>query len=345
MQARNRFLGVTRLLGALVLTAPGAFAADPGSVSRIALPNGSAGIGFDDLRFAPVLGRLLVPAGRTGTLDLIDPRTHSVTAIPGFGSATTYGGGHGEGVTSADEGGGWLFATDRTTLEVDVVDPATRAIVSRSKLSAGPDYVRYVEPTGEVWVTEPDKERIEVFRLEGRNPPRLVTTAIIAVKDGPESLVLSPKRGRAYTHLWSGKTVAIDVKSRSIAATWRNGCGGSRGIALDEPRGFLFVGCAEGRAAVLDAETGRELASARAGDGVDIIDYSPKLNHLYFPGGKSAAMTIFGVSEKGGLSKLGSFPTAASAHCVAVDPRGNAWVCDPKKGELIVIADPYPASH
>jgi DNA-binding beta-propeller fold protein YncE len=344
MGSLHRVFGLGLALATLILTPAGARAADPGAISRIAVPNGSGGIGFDDLRFAPSLGKVLVPAGRTGSLDLVDPVTGSVTSIGGFGSSESYGGGHGEGVTSADEGGAWLFATDRTSGELDVVDPTARKIVARAKLSAGPDYVRYVEPTGEVWVTEPDQKRIEVFRLEGKSPVRPVSAGSIAIEGGPESLVIDGKRNRAYTHLWSGQTVAIDLKSRAIVATWPNGCGGSRGIALDEARGFLFVGCADGKAVVLDASSGKEIATASAGNGVDIIDYNAKLSHLYFPGGKSATMAIFAVTEKGDLKLLGNVPTAQGAHCVAADDSGQAYVCDPKAGQLIVVSDPYPAA-
>src|SRR5262249_6661273 len=45
---------------------------------RVALPSGNAGIGFDDLRYSSTLHRVLVPAGRTGTLDLVDPDTLAV---------------------------------------------------------------------------------------------------------------------------------------------------------------------------------------------------------------------------------------------------------------------------
>ena len=100
--------------------------------------------------------------------------------IGGFSAKPDYGGGHDESVTSADEGGGFLFATDRTSGRLEVVDPAARRIVAGSKLGGSPDYVRYVAPTEEVWVTEPDSERIEIFRLEGK-PPRPVHAANIPV--------------------------------------------------------------------------------------------------------------------------------------------------------------------
>src|SRR6187200_1920565 len=59
-------------------------------VSTIALPGGEGGIGFDDLRYSPRLRRVLVPAGRTGAVDLVDLATGEVEAIRGFSSKDTY---------------------------------------------------------------------------------------------------------------------------------------------------------------------------------------------------------------------------------------------------------------
>lgn len=314
------------------------------SSGEIALPEGSPGVGFDDLRFSPELDRVLVPAARSGRVDLIAPGSNAVTAISGFSTAATFAGGHDFGVTSADLGPGVLFATDRTTGLLSVVDPASLKIVGSVKLGAGPDYVRWVAPTREVWVTEPDSDRIEVFSVPAGPAPIPVHAATIAVPGGPESLVIDATRGRAYTHLWKGTTKAIDLKSRAIVATWPNGCSGSRGIDLDEKRGFLFVGCSEGKAVVLDLATGVTVSSLTSGSGVDVIAYSPGLGHLYLPGATSKTMAILGVSAKGELSLLGTVPTAAGAHCATTDTRGNVYVCAPASGKILTFHDAYPAS-
>src|SRR5260370_40679035 len=83
--------------------------------------------------------------------------------------------------------------------------------------------------------------------------------------------VVDNSRGRAYTHLWTDTTIAIDLKTRKIAARWKNGCSGSRGIAMDAARGFLFVGCDEGKLTGLDLNTGSQLGSASSGWGGDRI--------------------------------------------------------------------------
>jgi DNA-binding beta-propeller fold protein YncE len=335
-----------RVLPLLLL--PTIASADPTTISKptkLDLPGGTGGIGFDDLRFSPDLHRVLAPAGRTGKLDLIDPKTQAIESVDGFSQPgdTKFGGGHGEGTTSVDAGGGLLFASDRGKTQVAIIDPATKKVLSWTKLAGGPDYVRWVAKTNEVWVTEPGKKQIEFFTLKNK---KLSRKGAIAVKGGPESLVIDATRGRAYTHTWQDATVVIDLAKHKELARWKNGCTDSRGIALDEAAGLLFVGCEEGKATALDVtHEGKQVGSATTGKGVDIIAYDAKLAHLYVPGGDSATLTILGVGKDGALSSLGSVAVAEDSHCVAVDDAAHAYVCDPKSGALLVVTDPFQASR
>jgi len=309
-------------------------------MTALPLPGGEGGIGFDDLRFSPELGKLLVPAGRSGRLDLVDPKTRAIEEISGFSSSREGPRGHSQGTTSADFGDGLIFASDRSAQSLVVIDPATRRIDARIKLGGAPDYVRWVAPIREVWVSEPGSKRIETFRLAEKSPPRLVSAGDIQVADGPESLEIDPPRNRVYSNTWHDKTIAIDLGSRAIAAQWSNGCEGARGLAVDTARGFAFVGCTEGKAVVLDAShDGKVLGTAKAGKGVDIIAFSAKLSHLYVPGGDAANLTVLEVSDAGGLKAVGTIAAAADAHCAAADADGNVYVCDPGKGRLLVLAD------
>jgi hypothetical protein len=288
---------------------------------------------------------VLVPAGGTGNLDLVDPKTGAVTAIGGFSRTAGGGDGHGHGVTSVDGGEGWLFATDRTAQALVVIDPRARQIVGRARLAGGPDYVRYVAATRELWVTEPGDARVEVFALSSAKPPVPAHAAFIPIRGEPESLVIDGRRGRAYMHRWKRDTLAVDLRTRKIVATWSAGCGAPRGIALDETRGLLLVGCEDGAATALDAEhDGKLLSTAKSGGGVDIIAYDAGRRRLYLPGDESATLAIISVSAGGALTVLGTQPTVAGAHCATTDGAGNVYVCDPARGRLLVIRDPYPAS-
>jgi hypothetical protein len=171
----------------------------------LALPGGEAGIGFDDRGCAPSIHKMVVPAGRSGNLDLIDLDTRQVTAIGGFSSQASFGGGHGQGVTSADEGLGLLFATDRDAKRLEVIDPKARSIIATAPLASGPDYFRYVSATSEVWVTEPGAARIEVFSLPRSGKPKPAPVDFISIPGGPESLIVYNQRvlrlGRRYNCL------------------------------------------------------------------------------------------------------------------------------------------------
>jgi hypothetical protein len=212
-------------------------------VTPLPLPGGEGGIGFDDLRFSTELHKLLVPAGASGRLDLVDPKTRAVDAIAGFSTSPQRERGHSQGTTSADGGDGLIFASDRTAGTLVIVDPGARRIVTSVKLGGAPDYVRWVAPLREVWVSEPDSKAIEIFRLERNEGPALSRAGSIEVADGPESLEIDPARRRAYTNTWHDTTLAIDLQSKTIVARWRNGCKGARGLALDVVHGFAFVGC------------------------------------------------------------------------------------------------------
>lgn len=309
----------------------------------VEIQGGAEGIGFDDMVAASGLGAILVPAGGTGSLLLLDPKTQTIRFLRGFSSTEGYGGGHDDGVTSADAGGGFLYAVDRTLRRLDVVDPEGGKILSWAPLAAPPDYVRYVETTGEVWVTEPDAEQIEIFRIpaKGGDPPS--AAAVVAVPGGPESLVVDRLRGRAYAHLWGGKTVAVDLARRSIVGRWKNGCAGSRGIALDANDEILLTGCAEGRVTAADlARGGAIVSSIRTGKGVDLIAFSPVCRHVYVPSSREGTLAVLGVSRKGVLSRMKTVRASPGAHCVVADTTRQVWVCDPPRGALLHYVDFLP---
>jgi hypothetical protein len=311
--------------------------------TAVEFPEGSPGIGFDDLRYSSSLHRVLVPSGRTGRLNLVDPDTLAVTSIAGFSAKAEYSGGHDDGPTSVEEALGRLYVTDRSTQTLVALDPASGLLGSRVALSAEPDYVRFVAAKDELWVTEPGADQIEIFSLDSAGTP--VPQATIAVDNGPESLVIDALRGRAYTHRWQRTTVAIDVSTRAIVEEWPNGCAASRGIGLDEARGWLLSSCNEGTAAVLDvANGGRILSSIDRGSGFDVMGYNPVLGHVYLAGAACGCLVTLGATAQGQLQFLDRQSAPGSTHCAAADDVGHAWVCDPDGGQLWRVTDHHAST-
>ncbi len=325
---------------------PVASSADASGDTTVQLPGGEVGIGLDDLRFSARLGRIVSPSGRTGRVNLVDPASLAVTSIGGFTAFDRFDGSDQQGVESADEGAGFVFAVDRTNLTVSVVDPTTGTIVATTQLDATePDYIRYVESTSEVWISNPGRSTISVLAIPKTGTPTPMQAAVIPIPGGVEGLTIDNTRSRAYTHDPSGNIVAVDLKTRSVVATWPTGCTSTHGIpAIDEKRGFLFAGCgsAETNVLALDQD-GKRVGGYKLGSGATIMAYSPSLRHFYMRGDPGAPIAILAVSDAGALSLLGTLTTTNKGHCMAADDNANLWVCDWKDGKLLRFADPYPA--
>ncbi len=295
---------------------------------------------FDDMGYAPALHRVLVPAAQSGDLVLIDPATqhldHWKHVVPAGSGADR----EDAGTTSADTGMGMIFVSDHADHEVVALSESSHRPVARAKLASGPDYVRYVAPLKQVWVTEPGKAQIERFAVHGGVHPALVRLGAVAVPGGPESLVVDAARGVAYTNQWRDHTLEITLHDPHVRAHWANTCRGSRGLALDARDGVLLVGCKEGKVVALKPSAdGTVLGHARTGSGVDIIAWNPSLRHVYAPGARSATLTVLHMDAGGTLTKVAAAPAAPHAHCVTTDGRNHAYVCDPGAGAILVYTD------
>lgn len=318
-----------------------ACAATPGTMKPLALPGVSPHAGFDDMGYIPALKRIVVPGGVSGKVFLINPKRDTVTRSLRVLPPSEPRRGHDVGTTSAAYLDGYLVASDHNAQSLAIISLDSGKVVSRVHLASGPDYVRYVKPVDQVWVTEPEAQQIQIFAPDlGSARPTLRPVGKIPVKGGPESLVVDDRTGRAYTNLWKGRTLAIDVRARRIVHRWRDGCRGARGLALAPEHDLLFVGCAEGKAVALNlASHGAVLASAKTGRGVDIIAWNQRLQHLYVPAARSATLTVVALKSGKTLQPVQVLKAARGSHCVATDGVSKAYICDPMNGRLLVYHD------
>lgn len=332
----------TLLLTLLALSSAAPIGA-AGAGKPLTVPLGEKNLHLDDYYFDENLKKLVVPGGRTGKLLLIDPETRAVESlevVPVSKDAPETA----SGLTTAHGGEGLIFTANRTDNRLYVMDPAIKKVIAKAQLASAPDIVRYVSATREVWVTEPKKNQIEVFSLSASTALRPIDPRqelIIPSTHGEyEFLQIDMKRKRAYSNQ-EDTTVAIELQSKKIVETWKNGCKSATGLALDAERGFLIVACREGRATVLDLKDGRQLSSLKSGDGVDLIAYVPSRSLVYLPGAKSQTLAWAELSPAGELKAAGKpAATVKNAHCVAADPLGGAWVCDGASGALLYFPPP-----
>ena len=336
---------LTGLIGGAAWSEPSSPAPSPEAPRRIALPGASpAGVAMDFIAYDPTQRRVWVPAGDTGSVDVIDVATGKVSRLEGFATKEQDRNGRKRtlGPSSAAVGDGVVYVGSRgddTICGIDAVSLARGACV---KLASMPDAVVYVASAKEVWVTTQANDSIVVLDASSRGALPVKTTLV--VPGSPECFAVDDARDLVYTNLEDkDSTVAVDVKTRSVTRTWLPECGeaGIHGLALDQKRNLLLVACGS-RVHVLDAgHDGKRLGSLEVGEGIDAIDYLEARHQLYAAASRAAKLVVARLADDGTLTPVDTIATAPSARNPVVTETGVAYLADGHDGALLVV-EPRP---
>jgi len=342
----NSFRFQVLLLCAAVIGASRANAADKTNykVHMQPLPGATAaGVTMDYIAFDPATRFLWAPAGNTGLVVVIDSTSGSVKQIAGFPTAEM---GSGErkrvvGPSSVTIGDGVVYIGNRADSTVCAFDARSLAKGACHKIDSMPDGLAYVASQKEVWVTTPRDKSIRV--LDGKT---LDEKTKLTFEGNPEGFAVDAEHGRFYTNLEDKDlTLAIDLETRKIAATWKPACGedGPHGLRVDPNAGHLFVACST-RVEVLDAaHAGEVLSSVDTGDGVDDIDYAPATHLLYVGAAKAGQLTVARVDSHGNMAVEAKVPTHAGARNPAVTDKGVVYLAHSSLGGLTDLVVVTPA--
>jgi hypothetical protein len=309
-------------------------------VSSIALPGGSAdGIFMDYLLFDPRTNAVWVPAGNTGSVDVIDAASGKVSRIEGFATQEMERRGRKRvvGPSSATLGGtGTVYIGNRGDSSVCAVDEVQLAKRQCGKLDSMPDGIAYVAKTQEVWVTTPRDKSIRIL-----DAATLVQKARLAFDGEPEGFAPDGTHNRFYTNLEDKDlTLAIDLSTHETVATWKPSCGeeGPHGLRLAEADGVLIVACSAKIETLDIAHDGAVLGSLDTGDGVDDLDYAASTHDVYVGAAKSAKLTIGRLGDHGALTLVGSVGTQDGARNGVVAGDGKVYLAHSKASELVVVS-------
>ena len=311
------------------------------NVKGIALPGAPAdGVFMDFLVYDRARHRVWVPAGNTGSVDVIDAATAKVTRIEGFPTKEVERNGNKRtvGPSSASIGDGVVYVGDRADFSICAVDAESMKKGACLTLDSSPDAVAWVAATKEVWVTTPRDKSIRV--LDASRPGALTAKAKIGLPGEPECYAVDDARGVFFTNLEDAdKTVAIDLKARSISSTWEPACGedGPKGLALDHAADVLFVACPDHVVALDAANGGKKLTSVDVGPGIDTIDYDESRHELFAAAGKAAKLAIAKFDPPGTLTVFLTVPTAAGARNAVAGDDGVAWLTDSHEGKILSV--------
>ena len=350
MNRAFKFAQVAAIAVIQIVWISGACAADTKyELKPINLPGATGAVALDYFAYDRATGKLWVPASNTGSVDVIDEATDAISQVTGFptGEIERRGRKITLGPTAASVGDGVVYIGNRGNGTLCVIDAKTFARGECVPVSVDravtPDGVIYVAATRELWVTLRPKESgnaaaksIQVF--DASSPQHLKPKANISLENLAEGYAVDNQRGIFYTNIEEvGKTVAIDVHSHKVIATWNPGSSDLQGLALDTARRFLFVACGDHVVSIDVGHDGKVLDSITTGPGLDNIDYSADGKLLYAAASQAASLTVAEVDDRGKFHLRATVPTVKGARGVVAGKDETAYLINPAEGRVLKL--------
>jgi YVTN family beta-propeller protein len=242
---------------------------------------------------------------------------------------------HGAGIATKSGHG---FTTNGGDNTVTMFDLKTLAVIKKITVGNGLDGIMYDEPDNLIVLTRHSRP---VGLVTALNPDTGDIVGNAELEDnGPEGAVADGK-GHIFVNLEGKSTIqVVDEKTWKATASWPLApCEGPTGIAYDAPSNRIFAGCST-NSVVLDAGTGKIVATIANGTRVDALGYDPTEKLIYVPNGGEGTVTVAHQDSPDNYTVVATVPTFAGAKTIAVDPKTHtAYLFQPERGP----APPPPA--
>jgi hypothetical protein len=228
--------------------------------------------------------------------DIADtPGVHGIALAPEFGRGFTSNGREGT---------------------VSIFDLKTLATSNKVKVGENPDAILY----------DPFSKR--VFTFNGRSHD---SSAIDAAKgvvagtiklDGKPEFAATNANGEIYVNIEDkSELTVIDPLTLKVKTTWPLApCESPSGLSIDRKNHRLFVGCDNKMMAVVDATSGKILATPAAGDGIDATAFDEQKG-LAFASAGEGVLTVVKEESPTKFSVAENVPTQQGARTMAVDSK------------------------
>lgn len=238
------------------------------------------------------------------------PGTHGVGISDKDGHGFTSNSGNSTGATMSAEGR--TMASSSFT-EFDI---KTFKVIKEIPLPiAGSDGIMYDPATDRVFAFSHTKKAVAVDARTGD------VVGTIDLPGSPEFAV-PDDRGNIFDNLEDvSHEIEIDAKTLKVTNDWPlDPCESPSGLAMDTHSRRLFVGCHNNMMAVMDADTGKVLATPAIGGGVDATRFDPG-THLAFSsnGSGDGSITVVREDNPSTFTLLGNIPTQPGARTMEVD--------------------------
>ena len=277
--------------------------------------------GTDYVTVEPATGRVFV--SRSTHMMVVDGATGKVV-----GDIPNTPGVHGAGiVTKAGHG----FTTNSGDQTVTMFDLKTLAVLKQIKVGPGLDGIMYDEPDDKVILTNHSRP---IGTLTALDPKTGDIVATVELEDTAPEGAAADGKGRIFVNNEGKNTIqVIDVKTWKATASWPLApCEGPTGIAYDKASNRIFSGCSN-TSVVLDAATGKVVASITNGTRVDALGWDPTKKLIYIPNGGEGTVTVVHQDSPDKYTVVATVPTFRGAKTITVDPAThNAYLFQPERG-------------
>ena len=211
------------------------------------------------------------------------------------------------------------FTSNGRDSSVTVFDLMTLKVLATIKMQArNPDAILY------------DAFSLRVFTFNGGSSSATVIDAkadsivgYLALEGRPEFAVADGE-GKIFVNLEDKSSlVAFESQTLKIVGRWPLAPGEEpSGLAMDREHKRLFSGCANKLMIVLDADSGRVLASLPIGQGVDATGYDP-VTHLAFSSNGEGTLTVVSEDSPDKFSVVENVSTQRGSRTMALDEKSH----------------------
>lgn len=206
------------------------------------------------------------------------------------------------------------FTSNGRANTVTIFDLKTLKTISTVKAGTNPDAIIY----------DPATKRI--FTMNGRSQDATAINATdgtvigsVALGGKPEFVVVDGK-GSLFVNIEDkSELVQFDPRKLTVLNRWSMApCQEPSGLAIDAKTRRIFAGCGNKMLAVVNADTGKVVATPAIGDGVDANAFDPATNFVFSSNGEGT-VTVIHEDSPDQYTVVENVPTKKSARTMGLD--------------------------
>jgi DNA-binding beta-propeller fold protein YncE len=178
-----------------------------------------------------------------------------------------------------------------------------------------PDAIAYAPGLARMYISNGKSHSVSALDMDSR---KIVATMDIGGK--PEALAVG-NEGKIFVAVEDkNEIVAMDGKSNTVLSHWPlAGCEEPSGMAIDVQAERLFAVCSNKRMVVVDAQSGRVIATLPIGEGPDAAAFDPALKLVFSANGEDGTLTVVHEDSPNHYHVMQNARTQKGARTMALD--------------------------